>query len=129
MPLTGQDRPESISDIGVIVESEYGIGLRHGLGQLVTVALCQTSDGDDGLCAASPLEVASGEQRVDRVLLRRLDEAAGIDHQRVRRSRVGDQSEIIALESGGEFLRVNLITRTTEGDQMHRGRLRALVGA
>ena len=42
--LDAGDRPrstESISDVGVIVESEYGIGLGHGPGQLVTVALCQ----------------------------------------------------------------------------------------
>ena len=98
VPFTGQDHSQPISDVGVIVESEDGISLGHGLSQLVTVTLCHTPDGHYGLGAAGSLQVTRSEQRVNLVLLGRLDKTARVDHHRVRRTRVGHQREAIALQ-------------------------------
>ena len=122
--FASQDPPQSISDIGVIVESEDRISLRHGRCQLVTVALCQTTDGHDGLGAPGLREVTGGKQRVNRVFLGSLDEAAGVDHHCVRVTRVGRHCETIVLQQGSNFLRVDLIARTSECDEVHCRRWR-----
>jgi hypothetical protein len=59
---------------GVGVEAEDGVGLGQLLGELLAVPLGQAADRDD-LRAG----VGGAEQRVDRVLLGALDEAAGVD--------------------------------------------------
>ena len=51
--FTSQDGPESISQLGVIVEAEHGVSLRHGSRQLAAVALCQAPDGHYGLISAA----------------------------------------------------------------------------
>ena len=72
-------------DVGVVVEAEHRVGLGQRLGELLAVPLGQAADGDDRLGAAAVLEVGRREQGVDRVLLGRLDEAAGVDDARRRR--------------------------------------------
>ena len=62
-----------VGQAGVGVEAEHGVGLGQLLGELLAVPLGQAADGDD-LGAG----VGRGEQRVDRVLLGALDEAAGV---------------------------------------------------
>ena len=77
--LAGHDRAQPRGDVGVVVEAEHRVGLGQRLGEVLAVALGQAADRHDGLGAAVLLEVGGLEQRVDGVLLGRLDEAAGVD--------------------------------------------------
>ena len=74
----GRDVVEPRGDVGVGVEAEHGVGLGQRLGQLVAVALGQAADRDDLLAG-----VGGGQHGVDRVLLGRVDEAAGVDQHDV----------------------------------------------
>ena len=60
------------------------------------------------------LEVGGLEQRVDGVLLGRLDEAAGVDQHRVGGRRVVDQPEPVRRQPAGELLGVHLVARAAE---------------
>ena len=88
--LAGEDRLQPAGDVGVVVEGQHRVGLRQRRRQLVAVALGEAADGHDGLgAAARRLEVRGGEQRVDRVLLGGVDEAARVDHRDVGVGRLG----------------------------------------
>ena len=79
MPLPGEHRAQPVGDVGVVVEAEHRVCLRQRLGELIAVPLGHAADRDHRLGAARSLEVGSLEQGVDRVLLGRLDEPAGVD--------------------------------------------------
>ena len=68
----------------------------------------------------SALEVGGLEQRVDRVLLGLLDEAAGVDHDRVGVGRVVDEPEPVGGQPAGELLGVDLVAGAPEGHQGDR---------
>ena len=78
-------------DVGVGVEAEHRVGLGQLVGQLLAVPLGQAADRDHGAGPAGLLQRGGREQRVDRVLLGLLDEAAGVDHGDVGVGRVVDQ--------------------------------------
>ena len=61
------------------------------------------------------LEVGGLEQRVDGVLLGRLDEAAGVDHDGVGVLGVVDEHEAAGLEPAGQLLGVDLVAGAAEG--------------
>ena len=118
VPLAGQNRLQPLGDVRVVVESEHRVGLGERVGQFVAVALGQATDRDHGLRTAAGLEVRGGEQGVDRVLLGRFDEAAGVDHHRIGILGLGHQPEATVLQSGGQFLRVDLVSGTAQGHQV-----------
>ncbi len=111
-------------DVGVVVEAEDGVGLGQRLGEVLAVALGQAADGDDGLGLAAlvgrGLQVRGLQQGVDRVLLGRLDEAAGVDHDRVGVGRVVDEQEAVGGEPAGQLLGVDLVAGAAQGQ--HRDR-------
>ena len=114
--LTGDDRAEPGGDVGVVVEAEH----RVGLGQRRRRAPCRTARPGSRprrRPAVRPvvLEVGGLEQRVDGVLLGRLDEAAGVDHHGVGVRRVVDEQEPVGLEPAGELLGVDLVAGAPEG--------------
>ena len=98
----GEDVLEPGGDVGVLVEAEHGVGLGQRLGELLPVPLGQAADGDHGLRDGRAdlvdvvLELGRGEQGVDRVLLGRLDEAAGVDQHGVGVGGVVDQRPALA---------------------------------
>ena len=126
--LPRHDRAQPRRDVGVVVEPEHRVGLGQRLGEVLAVALGQAADRDDGLGASAVsgggLEVGRLEQRVDGVLLGRLDEAAGVDHDRVGVLGVGDQHEAAGLEPPGQLLGVDLVAGAAEGhhSDVQRGR-------
>ena len=114
--LAGEDRVELGAQRRVGVEAEDRVGLgQSASANSVAVPLGEAAHGDHGpvrrIRAGEELGVGEGEHRVDRVLLRRLDEAAGVDHDRVGVVRVLDQRPAVPLEPGGELLGVDLVTR------------------
>ena len=114
--LPGQDRPEPAGDVGVVVEAEDRVGLGQRLGEVLAVALGETADRDHGPGGPLGLQVGGLEQRVDRVLLGGLHEAAGVDHHRLGLAGVVDEPEAARLEPSGELLGVDLVARAAQGD-------------
>ena len=90
------DGTQRLGDIGVRIEAEHGVGLGQRSGQLIAVSLREATDRDHGLIAVGDIQ-----QGVDRVLLRRLDEAAGIDQDRVGASRVVGELPATVDEAAG----------------------------
>ena len=118
--LAGEDRAQAGRDVGVVVEAEDGVGLGQRLGEVLAVALGQAAHGDDGAGAAVLLEVGGGEQGVDGVLLGRLDEAAGVDHDRLGVLGVVDEAEAVGGEPSGQLLGVDVVAGAPEGHQGDR---------
>ena len=126
--LAVQDRVQPGADVLVVVEAQDRVGLRQRLGELLAVALGQAADGDDGLglpARVLRLGVRRGDQRVDRVLLRGLDEPAGVDHRDVRAVGILDQIPAVGREPAGQLLGVHVVAGAAQRDQGHgaaRGR-------
>ena len=117
MGLAGHDAAQPRGDVGVVVEAQDGVGLRQRLGQVLAVALGEAAHRDDRLRAAGLLEVGGRQQGVDGVLLGRLDEAAGVDHDGVGVVRVVDQLEAAGVQPAGELLGVDLVAGAAQGHQ------------
>jgi hypothetical protein len=102
-------RPEAGCDVGVGVEAEDRVGLGQRGRELVAVPLGQTADGDD-----LRARVRCGEQRVDRVLLRGVDEPAGVHHHDICALGIGDQLPSATAEPAGQLLGVDLVAGTAQ---------------
>ena len=118
-PLAGQHRIEPAGDVAVVVEAE-DLRLGQRLGEVGAVAFRQAARGHDLRAARS-----GAEQLVDRLLLGRLDEAAGVDQDHVGFAAPGgvgagvEHGPARGLEAGGELLRVDLIARAAQRHQAH----------
>lgn len=127
----GEDRLQALGDVGVVVETEYRVGLGQRVGEFLAVALGHAADGDDGLRAAVTLEVVGLQEGVDGVLLGGFDEPAGVDDGDVGVGGVVDQLPAIGLQSPGEFLGVHLVAGASERDKgdstafRHRAKINA----
>src|SRR6186997_3641609 len=97
VPFTRQGGPKPVGDMGVVVKAKDGVSFRQGLGQLATVTLREASDGNDGLRSSCFLQIARRQQRIDRVLLGRLDKTAGVDQHSIGLTWIGHQPEATAL--------------------------------
>ncbi|GAA2790579.1 hypothetical protein GCM10020219_072450 [Nonomuraea dietziae] len=110
--LAGEHVVEALADLGVVVEGDDRAGLGQRLGQLVAIALGHAARGDH-----LGARVRRGQQRVDGVLLRRVDEAAGVDDDDVWV--VVTQLPTGSVESRGELLGVDLVARAAQSDQRY----------
>jgi hypothetical protein len=120
VPFTGQGSPKAVGNVGVVVKAEDGISFRQRLGQLAAVALRETSDGNNGSCSPSVLEIAGCQQSVDRVLLGRLDETAGIDDHSVCLVWISYQLEVIVIQLCGKLFGIDFVASATQRDKVHR---------
>ena len=118
-PVAGDDAAQPRSDVGVVVEAEDGVRLWQGVGELGAVPLREAADRDHGLRGSRALVVGCGEQGVDRILLGRVDETAGVDQDRCGGRRVVDKGETVRGKAPGQFLRVDLVAGTPEADQVY----------
>ena len=115
--LAGEDAAQPGGDVGVVVEAEHRVGLGQARGQVGAVPLGQAAHRDDRLGAAGVLEVGGLEQRVDGVLLGRLDEPAGVDHHGVGVGRVVDEAEPARRQPPGQLLGVDLVAGAAQGHE------------
>jgi hypothetical protein len=103
----------------VRVEPQHRVGLGQLRRELLAVPLGQAPDGHDGLGARPGLrvlEVGGLQQRVDRVLLGLLHEAAGVDDRDVGVLGVVDEVPALGLEPPGELLGVDVVAGAAERD-------------
>jgi hypothetical protein len=86
------------------------------------VALDHASDGDDGLTLSVFLAVAGFDYRVDRFLLRRVDEAAGVHENDIGVVCVGGETRAAILELSDIPLRIDRVLVAAQRDQreLHR---------
>ena len=110
-------RPQAGGDVGVVVEAEHRVGLGQRRGELLAVPLGEAADRDHGLGAPGALEVGGLQDGVDRVLLGRLDEAAGVDDGDVGVARVLDERPAVGGQPAGQLLGVDLVARAAERHQ------------
>jgi len=113
----GEDGAEAIRNVRVVVEAQDCVGLGKRVGELFAVPLGEAADCDDRLGAAGVLVVGRGQEGVDRILLRGLDETAGVHHHGVRLGGVLDEPEATGFEPAGEFLGVDIVAGTAQRDQ------------
>ena len=109
---------QPVGDVGVVVEAEHRVGLGqrrrrarspYRSARQPTATTAWVPDG--------ALQVGSGEQGVDGVLLGRLDEAAGVHHDGLGVGRVVDQAEAAGLQPPGQLLGVDLVAGAAERHQ------------
>jgi hypothetical protein len=105
------DVVQPVGDVGVVVEAE-DLSLGQRVGQPGPVALGQAPRRDHR--GAAP---GGAEQLVDRVLLGRLDEAAGVDQHDVGVVPFFGQRPAGPLQPAREFLGVDLIAGAAHRDQ------------
>jgi len=104
-------------NVWYFASSEDGVDFGNFLPELVAVALCKTTGHDEPLTVALRLVPRHLEDRVDRFLLRRVDESAGIDDDDVRTRRI--RREVVAgvARKPEHYFRVDEILGTPERDE------------
>ena len=108
---------EHLGDRGVRAGSDDAVDLGNQRAQLFAVALRQTTGYDQLLAGAFHARVC--QDRLGRFRLRRIDEGAGIDHDRIRVSRIGNQIPTGQAELADHDLGVDQVfgaAQTYEGD-------------
>jgi hypothetical protein len=131
-PFTVQSSPKAVGDMDVVVKAKDGISLRQRFGQLATVALRETSDGNNSSCSPSLLEIAGCQHSIDRVLLGRVDETAGIDDHGVGLAWISYQLEATAIQLRGKLFGIDFVASATQRDKVHRrglGACRTVAGS
>ena len=110
---TSQHVVEPVTDRGVVIERQDGC-FRQSFSEFAPIALREAADGDH---LAARCRIRGHQQRVDGVLLGRLDKAAGIHNGDVSKRRL---SELPAgfRHAGRELFGVDVVARATEGHQV-----------
>jgi len=109
-PPPGQHVVQPGGDIGVVVKTE-NLRLGQRLGQLVPVPLGQAPHGHHPGTAAGGIE-----QFPDRLVFRRLDEAAGVDQDDTRVPVFCERPARFG-QPASEFLGIHLVPRAAESHQ------------
>ena len=106
-------------DVAVRADAEHAVHLGQLLVDLLAVALRETSRDDELLDAALLLERRKLEDLVDRLLLRALDEAAGVDDRDVGERRVVAQFKARVFEARHQHFAVHLVFCAAQADHSH----------
>ena len=98
-------------------DSENGVNLRELVEYGVAVALRETSGHDNALERPVLLEPAYVDYVVDRLLLRALNERAGVDDDDVRLKILAHDLNSLIIQLAEHDLRIELILRAAERDE------------
>ena len=103
--------------MSLICSSDEGVNLGNLRAQLVAVTLDETARDDKPFCFSVSLHARRFEDRINGLSLRRINEAAGVYHQRFGLSLIGRD----LITGGGELTHhhfaINQILRTTQTDK------------
>src|ERR1051325_953585 len=100
-----------------LISADEGVDLRHLCAQLLAIALDEATGDDEALGPSLGLQPRRFQNSVDRFLLGRLDEAAGIDDHRVGLSSIRRNLITGLLELAHHDLAVHQILRTAQTDK------------
>ena len=109
---------DGVGDAQQVARADEDVHLWQRLPQFIGVALGEAPGDDEAAVLAAGLDARQVEDGVDRLLLGRGDEAAGVDDQHVGCLRVEHQLVAAAGEHAEHDLGVDLVLRTTEGDEV-----------
>ena len=99
------------------VGAEDGVDFRDLLPQFIAVALDQAACHDQAASPADTLVLGSLEDRIDRLLLGRFDEAAGVDDQCLGLAGILRQLVPAGLEQPHHDLAVNQVLRAAQANE------------
>ena len=115
--LPGGRRGDRAHDVGHLAGAQHGVDLADLRLQFAAVALRQAAGDDEFLAAPGLLQLGELQDRVHRLLLGRVDERAGVDHEHVGRRRVGGDVVAGLLDQADHHLGVDEVLRAAEGDE------------
>ena len=110
-PLVAVDR---VDDVRHFSGAEDGVDLGNFPFQLFSIPFGQTAGHDQPAARAALLMLRHLEDGVDRLLLRLVDEGAGVDHDHLGVRRVGGQLVAVALSQTEHHFGVHQILRAAE---------------
>src|SRR5690606_41436062 len=110
--LASEDRVEPLGDLRVVVEAQYGGGLRQRTSELLSVPLGEATSGHHRGAVRGGIQ-----QRVDRVLFGLRYETAAILQHEVVAVGVGGDVPTGSGQSPGELLGVHLVASAAEGQE------------
>ena len=111
---SARDRADNLRHLA---GAEHGVDLRDLLLQLIAIALRHAAGDDEPPAGAVFLVLGHFENRVDRLLLRRIDECARVDDDHVGVRRILRQLVPRPLREPEHHFGVDEVFRTTEGDE------------
>ena len=116
---------DDVADLFDLIDTHERIHLRHQLGQFLSVTLGQAAGDDHGLTGVCVFaELSRLEDGVDALLLRGIDEGAGIDDKRVGLGVFVCDLESLFQQGTHHHLGVDEVLRTAKRDHAHfQGRL------
>src|SRR5262245_49615937 len=122
-PRGGGSGTDGADDVGDLAGAEDRVNLGDLFLQLVAIALGEAAGDDEAAAGAVLLVLRHLENRVDRLLLRAVDEGAGVDDQDLRARRVVGQLVPRLLREPEHDFGIDQILRTTERNQtnLHYG--------
>jgi hypothetical protein len=109
---------QHLAELQHVARAEQVIDLGQLVRELVRMTLTQATGHDELLAAAFFLVACQIEDRVDRLLARRVDEAAGVDDDDLGVTRVVDVLVAFALGHPQHDLGVDPVLRTAEAHEM-----------
>ena len=127
----GEQTRDDVAGLGDLVQTHEGIDFRQLFGQLGGKALRHAAADDQPLprpAAREPAVLMRLEDRLDRFLLRGVDERAGVDDEHVGILRGGGDLHAVRAHTAEHDLGIHEIFRATERDHadfFHKGILEA----
>ena len=106
---------EDVHDVLAVADADDGVRLGELGGGLLAVALGETSRQDELLDASLLLELADLEDGLDGLLLRGLDEAAGVDDGNVRITELRHQLIAVAAQLLEHTLGIHQVLLASKG--------------
>jgi hypothetical protein len=100
-----------------VLGAEHRVDLGDFHPQLFAVAFGETASDDQPAARAGRLVAGHLEDGVDRFLLRRVDEGAGVDDQHLGRGGVVGQLMAGVVSQAEHHLRIHQVLRAAERDQ------------
>ena len=115
--------PDRLYDLRHLTRSEDRVDLGNLLAQLVSIALRQAAGHDQSLTRTGLLVLRHLEDGVDRLLLRLVDERAGVDDEHVGVGGVAGELMPLLLGEPEHDLGVDEVLGAPEGDHsnLHAG--------
>ena len=113
------DRIDGGDNLVQLARAKHGVDLRKLVEEILAIAFDEAAGDDQPLQPRPLLQLSHLENRLDRLLLRRLDEAAGVDDHHIGLFPLGRQLVAPLLQLTHHHFTVDKILRTAEADEAY----------